>query len=250
MQNIKICPKCNQASTDANNAFCPFDGTPLVEMQPMQNQQWQQSPAIQPQVISTPSPTPKKKMNPLMIGCLALIGVPIIIFVAMSVAFNSGKNTVRETNANNAANSSSNTATTTPIKEYRSPSDLSSAENLEVGKKYLREGTEGGRAFAAVHLGAVPKNAKEYTEAKKLYAQVMVDAKRDAQRKEPHTRKEVEDELANLVGEDAQLESALDQYEDYEGPAATATKLNALKRKGQIELRRIELERKLKRMPK
>jgi hypothetical protein len=98
MQNIKICPKCNQAATNGNNAFCPYDGTALVEMQPMQNQQWQQPPAIQSQVIPTPSPAPKKKMNPLMIGCLALIGLPIIIFAVMSVAFNSGKNTISETN--------------------------------------------------------------------------------------------------------------------------------------------------------
>lgn len=74
MQNIKVCPKCNQVAPKSNNAFCPYDGTALVEMQPKQNQQWQQPPAIHPQAASTPlTASPKKKMNPLMIGCLALI---------------------------------------------------------------------------------------------------------------------------------------------------------------------------------
>ena len=170
----------------------------------------------------------------------------MILFVAMSVAFDSVKNKISESNENNAANSLSNTATTTPLNIRRSAEDLSPAENLEEAKRLFKTGNYEDITFAAGHLSAIPKTAKEYPVAKKLQTQIDVYFKRVNQRKEPITRKEIEDELANLAGEDAQLEDTLDQYEDYEGQAATATKLNALKRKGQIELRRIELQRKLK----
>ncbi len=111
-----------------------------------------------------------------------------------------------------------------------------------MGKKEL---SEGSLSIAAIHLAAIPKNAKEYASARQLLAQI---ASR-SQRKETESRKEIEEQLANLASEDEQLDRALDMYDGYDGPAATATKSKALKRKAQIQLRRTELERKLKTMP-
>lgn len=184
----------------------------------------------------------------VMIG-LTVFGVLSIIILGVAVK-NVNQKSNTQSNANSTSNNSLVNTTSTPIKVTRSPSDLSSAENLEEAKEYLKRDKGVDKTYASMHLEAIPKTAKEYPEAKRLLAEIKVYFQRLNQQSEPNTRKEIEDELANLAGEDAQLENTLNQYENYEGQAATATKLKALKRKGQIELRRIELERKLKSMPR
>jgi hypothetical protein len=180
---------------------------------------------------------------------LAVVGVLLAVGLGTVVKFETRRRPLNtHSDANSTANSSSNTATPTPMKHARLPSSLSPAENLEEAKQYLSEDTKGGRALASFHLSAIPKTAKEYPVAKQLLAQIKADVKRNEQRNEPSTRKEIEDELAGLAAEDAQLEKTLDLYEDYDGPATTQTKLKALQRKGQIELRRVELEKRLKRI--
>ncbi|MEZ5423947.1 MAG: hypothetical protein R2682_12775 [Pyrinomonadaceae bacterium] len=186
---------------------------------------------------------------------LFIIGLGVVVgvlFVTVVGVFSEFKNAMRkantQANANSTANSSSSPTTSTPKHGFREPSTLSSAENLEEAKRRLSTGNDVDKTFASMHLEAIPKTAKEYPVAKQLLAEIGTYFKRLNQRSESSTRKELEDELAGLAGEDAQLDRALDLYEDYDGPSATATKLNALKRKGEIELRRIEIERKLKKM--
>lgn len=47
MQNIQYCSSCNKTFTDSSISFCPFDGTALVEMQPVQNHREDQQFKIQ-----------------------------------------------------------------------------------------------------------------------------------------------------------------------------------------------------------
>lgn len=135
MQNIKICPKCNQASTDANNAFCPLDGTALVEMQPTQNQQWQSPPESQPQVISTASSAPKKKMNSLMIGCLALIGIPIVLG-ALFYSMSTNKAT-KNANSTNSVSSNDNSLqnTAASLTNQNSYPDINASNSMYIMDK-------------------------------------------------------------------------------------------------------------------
>lgn len=42
MQNIKYCPQCNQTAQNSKNTFCPYDGTPLIEMQSVDQPQSKQ----------------------------------------------------------------------------------------------------------------------------------------------------------------------------------------------------------------
>lgn len=190
-----------------------------------------------------------------ILGVLFAMGVCVIILGLAVQRLNkqanlqSNANSSSNSTSNSTSNSWSNTDTTTPTNVFRDPSSLSSAENLEEAKKRLKTGDDVDKTFALIHLEKIPKTAKEYSAAKQLIAEIKVYFQRVNQRNEPKTRKEIEDELANLAGEDARLDKALDIYEDYDGQAATQTKLNALKRKAQIEQRRIELERKLKKMP-
>ena len=184
MQSIKICPKCNQAATDGNTAFCAYDGTALVEMQPMQTQQWQQPPAVQPQVIPTPSATPKKKMNPLLIGCLALIAIPIILVVLIptlsAIFYSAGKARGSKTDGGDISISTpqSQTPVVSATPSVSSPSSLSSAENFEAGKKALNGGDTDK---ATAHLTAIPKTAKEYKQAQSLLTRM----KREGEKIDP-----------------------------------------------------------------
>ncbi len=78
MQNIKICPKCNQATPDANNTFCPYDGTPLVEMQPIQSQQPQQPPS---NFTVQANPTPTNSSPTKRVGILLGIGILFMPYI-------------------------------------------------------------------------------------------------------------------------------------------------------------------------
>lgn len=130
----------------------------------------------------------------------------------------------------------------TPVASTNStplPSTLSSTENLALGKKAL---SDENLSAARSHLSAIPKDAKEFSSAKQYLATV---EKREK-------RKVVEDELNGVKSEQAGVEQMLDATEDFGEQAGSPKKaiyLNALKRKGQLQLRRIELERKLKSMP-
>lgn len=123
----------------------------------------------------------------VMIG-LALFGVVFIIGIGVAVK-NANQESNTQSNINSAANNSSVSTNSTPIKVTRSPSDLSPAENLEEAKEYLKRDEGVDKTYAAMHLEAIPKTAKEYPEAKQLLAQIKVDIQRINQRNQPNTRK-------------------------------------------------------------
>lgn len=140
-----------------------------------------------------------------------------------------------------ANNNSSQTAiaSTSSTPPPLPPSNLSSTENLALGKKAL---SDGNLSAARSHLSAIPKEAKEFASAKQYLATL---EKREK-------RKVVEDELNGVESEQARVEEMLDATEDFGEQAGSPKKaiyLSALKRKAQLQLRRIELERKLKSMP-
>lgn len=237
MQNIKYCPKCNQSSKE-NISFCPFDGTQLIEMQPAQNQPIQTTVTTPPQAVSPSLPeNTKKEMSPLMTGCLALVIVPIIFLVVMGI-FWSRPLPEDSISKNATSNSDTNVTQTASAKPTPSPalSSLSPKENLEAGRKALSQGDLG---TARTHLTAIPKGASEYASAKQLLTKVEAREKRKA----------IEDELADVRGSEAEVENTLNKTEDMEGSIGKTIYANALKRKGELQLRRIQLERKLKGMP-
>jgi hypothetical protein len=113
MQNIKYCSSCKKTFTDSNISFCPFDGTGLVEMQPIQAQQQQQPPILtQPQLNNRPLPRQQninwKSIIPVLL--------PIIAIVMCCGLCRNPSDTVTK-NSNSAANISKPivTASNTPI---------------------------------------------------------------------------------------------------------------------------------------
>lgn len=137
MQNIKVCPKCNQVSADSTKSFCPFDGVALVEMQPMQNQQ-PQGVFSQPQGTSYYHPTSQKKgMNLKSVGCLTVIALPIgIIFLCygMNDFINYKSKTLSSnlSNVNNATNINSNISpsTTPQVSTSSNSGNVNKATNI------------------------------------------------------------------------------------------------------------------------
>ncbi len=107
---------------------------------------------------------------------------------------------------------------------------------MEAGKKALSNGDLG---VARSYLSAISKDAKEFVSAKQYLATL---EKRER-------RKSIEDELNSVESEQAGNERALDLYENMEGSIGKGSYLNALKKKGELQLRHIQLERKLKSMP-
>lgn len=130
----------------------------------------------------------------------------------------------------NTVNNSSSGGAMPPL-----PYALSSKENLEAGKKAL---SQGDLSTARIHLSAIPKGSSEYASAKQFLAKLEASEQ----------RAQINDELQKLADEAARKEELLDQTENMEGSIGKSIYLNALKRKGEIQLRRIELERKLKRL--
>lgn len=139
----------------------------------------------------------------------------------------------RNTNQSKTASPSPNVSTnSTPP----APSNLSAKENLEAGKKALeQEDLSAGRNY----LSAIPKGSPEYAAAKQLLAKLEIREQ----------KAKINDELRKLAREDAQQEELLNQTENMEGTIGKQIHLNALKRKAEIQLKRIELERKLKKLP-
>lgn len=143
-----------------------------------------------------------------------------------------------QTNANSTSNSSVNRTALSATPTPPASSNLSPSDNLAQGKKAL---SDGDLSTARNHLSAIPEEAKEFASAKQYLATV--------ERREK--RKAVEDELAGVKRDQASVENMLDQTEDYseEGTIKKTIYANALKRKAELQLRRIQLERKLKSMP-
>lgn len=113
-----------------------------------------------------------------MIGCLALIGVPVIIFVVMSAVFHSGVKTVSETNA-----TSNSVQSLTPPRELEKRassssqeiSSLSSAEKLIQGRKAYNE-----RYFdrAKTYLNDITPKEPEYKQAQSLLKKMKNEEKK------------------------------------------------------------------------
>lgn len=219
MQNIKVCPKCNQVATEQGVAFCPFDGTPLVEMQAIQNQQAQQPPVNQPQIPTTPTAEPKKLKlpNPFMVGCFGLILIAMVLgFVNfIRVGSNSSNPNSSESNMTNAV------ATPTQLPP---PSTLSSKENLEWGKKLLYENTDAAKYY----LSNIPKGTKEYSSAQRTL---------------------IELELEDLAKNEKALDELSKMSRSMDETYGTRNMEQSRQRMAEIQTRRRELERKLKSLP-
>lgn len=129
----------------------------------------------------------------------------------------------------------SNTAqTSSPL-----PSSLSPKDNLELGVNAL---SQSDLSTARSHLSAISKGSPEYARAKKALAEVEA---RDKKAK-------IYAELRDLTTQAAQQDKLMNETEhmlDGEGTVGKTVYLNAFKRRAQIQLQRLELERKLKRMP-
>lgn len=258
MQNIKYCPKCNQASADSNISFCPFDGTALVEMQPVQNQREQQQFKSQ-QSSATTQIQKVVEQGSSQQGSLQLSSIVSSTTQWFSGLSNKGKfitivsiitllligAILPEIDKRNKVSTppiASNDSSQTPIASTSStllsplPSSLSSTENLELGKKAL---SDGDLSTARSHLSAISKEAKELASAKQYLATV--------ERREK--RKVVEDELENVKRDEVGAEDMLNRTKNMEGSIGKNIYANALKRKAELQLQRIKLERQLKSMP-
>lgn len=139
----------------------------------------------------------------------------------------------------NLSTINANTVATPPTSTPVPPSAKTSEENLELGKKAL---SVGDLSTARNHLSAIPKDTKEFASAQQYLAVVEKREKRKA----------VENELEQVKRDQANVEEMLDATEDFGEQAGSPKKalyLNALKRKGELQLKRIKLERQLKSMP-
>ncbi|MCW2957034.1 MAG: hypothetical protein JWO69_1903 [Thermoleophilia bacterium] len=175
-------------------------------------------------------------------GKAVAIAAPILLFmwgILAPIIDKSNRPSNTQTNTSTALSVPSNKtiAPATPLTP--SPSNLSSTENLALGKKALGDGD---LSTARNHLSAIPKEAKEFASAKQYLATL--------ERREK--RKTVEDELESVKRDEAGVEDTMNRTEhmlDSEGTIGKQIYANALKRKGELQLRRIKLERKLKGMP-
>lgn len=177
--------------------------------------------------------TPQKAMVIATPIILLMIGILAPIIDKSNRPLNS------QTNTSNTLNASSNQAIAPATLSTPPPLSLSPSENLTLGKKAL---SDGDLSIARSHLSAIPKGSKEFAAAKQYLATIEKREKRKA----------VEDELESVKRDQAGVEEMLDATEDFGEQAGSPKKalyLNALKRKGQLQSRRIELERKLKSMP-
>ncbi|HEX9929313.1 MAG TPA: hypothetical protein VGB02_12315 [Pyrinomonadaceae bacterium] len=172
-----------------------------------------------------------------------IITFSLLLLTSLSILIEKSEKSNRQSNSQtstiNTLEGSSNKTITPATPSTPSPSSLSSTDNLALGKKALSKGDLG---TARSHLSIIPKEAKEFASAKQYLAAV--------ERREK--RKVVEDQLNSVKSDQAGVEQMLDATEDFGEQAGSPKKaiyLNALKRKGQLQLRRIELERKLKNMP-
>lgn len=159
---------------------------------------------------------------------LIMVNLPIILS-------NNDKPAITKQRNSSSLVSSNSTATVTSAATPQS-SALSSKENLEAGKKAL---SNGDLSTAKSHLSAIPKEAKEFTSAKQYLATL--------ERREK--RKAVEDELESVKRDEANAEDMLNRTEHMEGTIGKNIYANALKRKAELQLKRIKLEQKLKGMP-
>lgn len=102
----------------------------------------------------------------VMVG-LAVFGIPFIIGIGVAVK-NANQKSNTQSNANSTSNNSSNN-TNASAKPPVYPAGLSSAENLEMGKKALDDGDQ----YAAwQHLFHIKKGAKEFATSKQLLARI------------------------------------------------------------------------------
>lgn len=216
-----------------------FDAVKYLKNPNLRQQEAQQAALRQPSTSIVESFT--RWFSALSIKAKALVIILPIIFLLMItvIAPPEGNNNNKSTNT---VQNSSNTVTSTQIASTTFsksvPSSLSPSENLASGKKAL---SDGDLSTARNHLSAIPKDAKEFASAKQYLATVENREK----------RKVVEDELKSVESEQASVERTLNATEDYsdEGTLKKNIYLNALKRKGELQLRYIQLERKLKSMP-
>lgn len=170
-----------------------------------------------------------------MIG-LAAVGVLFVIGLGYFIKnAKTNRQSNSQANATNTSNASNKTIASAPA-STPAPTTLSASENLALGKKALGDGN---LSTARSHLSAIPKDAKEFASAKQYLATV---AKREQ-------RKSVENELESVESQIANQEDMMNRTEDGEGSIGKSIYANALKRKAELQLQRIKLERKLKSMP-
>lgn len=143
----------------------------------------------------------------------------------------------------NGNNNQSKTASSSPNVSTNStpllPLDLSAKEKLEAGKKALEQED---LSTARNYLSAIPKGSPEYAAAEQLIAKLELREQ----------RKKIQDQLADIKRQEANQEELMNKTEkmlDGEGTIGKQIYLNALKRKAELQLQRIELERKLKKLP-
>lgn len=200
-----------------------------------------------------------------MLGCLLLLGVFILGALLVSVKYNASKSSGKPTPSPNSApqvQDSLKTAVNSTATPYEEPSSDRLARVNSI-LKYQGNFTYHDYYFIYSALHNISSDAPEYQEAQKILSQykkqiesakqkmaAIPPKKAIAQAAVREPRQKLKDELESLESEDAQLERALDMYENMEGSIGKSSYLNALKKKGELQLRRIQLERKLKKLPR
>jgi hypothetical protein len=171
---------------------------------------------------------------------VAVVWVSFVIGIAVvrSKLQNDERPSNSQANTTNTAKASNKTSSS--VEPLTSPpSSLSPSDNLGLGRKAL---SDGDLSTARSHSSAIPPEAKEFALAKQYLATI--------ERREQ--RKSVEAELADVGRQIAIQEDMMNRTEhmlDGEGTIGKQIYLNALERKGELQLQRIKLERKLKSMP-
>jgi hypothetical protein len=183
----------------------------------------------------------------------AVLGFSLASFAAFLAITNScrqASNKIPTTNVSNAGQPVNNT-----------PQPPTSAEILADVKRTISYPKLMDRDYYEIDrlLRLIPADAAEYEEAQEIlkrYGKQIEAARRTVfnppkpPRNDSSTeRTSIQNELAQLEHDEAQQEIILNQTENMEGTVGKQLYLNALKRKGEIQLRRIELERKLNKLP-
>lgn len=179
------------------------------------------------------------KFFQIILGVLSVFVCFLMLSLFLAITGLNGAANRQTSKSQMNANSNSSQTPIASTSSTPPPSNLSSTENLALGKKALNDGN---LTAARSHLSAIAKETKEFSSAKQYLAIVEKREKRNV----------VENDLNSVKSEQAGVEEMLDATEDFGEQAGSPKKaiyLNALKRKGQLQLRRIELERKLKSMP-
>jgi hypothetical protein len=224
------CPDCAKAcSTEA--ATCPNCGRPLGRQE------------VQEGFLH--------KLR--RVNFFAVLGVSLASFAVFFAITNSGRQTSNKSLTTNVSNTGQTVNNT--------PQPPTSAEILSDVKRTISYPKLIDRDYYEIDrlLKLIPADAAEYEEAQEIlkrYAKQIDAARRTVfnppkpPRNDPVTeRTSIQNELAQLEHEEGQQEIILNQTENMEGTVGKQLYLNALKRKEEIQLRKIELERKLKKLP-